>query len=82
MTNTIDEKGAPAILIKGLSFSYDGHPVLEDVNISVPQRDFVSVVGPNGGGKTTLLKLTLGLLRPSQGEVQVFGTTPEQARPR
>jgi zinc transport system ATP-binding protein len=72
----------PAICITGLWFSYDGHPVLEDVNLSIPQGDFVSVVGPNGGGKTTLLKLMLGLLRPSQGEVQVFGVTPEKARQR
>ena len=76
------EKDSPAIVIKDLSFSYDGHPVLEDVNLSIPQGDFVSVVGPNGGGKTTLLKLMLGLLRPSHGEVQVFGVTPEKARPR
>lgn len=76
------EKDAAAIRITGLWFSYDGHPVLEDVNLSIPQGDFVSVVGPNGGGKTTLLKLVLGLLRPSQGEVRVFGAPPEQARPR
>lgn len=73
---------APAILITDLWFSYDGHPVLKDVNLSIPQGDFVSIVGPNGGGKTTLLKLILGLLRPSRGEVQVFGLNPEKARPR
>ena len=76
------EKEASAVLMKGLSFSYDRSLVLEDVNFSIPQRDFVSVVGPNGGGKTTLLKLMLGLLRPKQGEVRVFGVTPEKARPR
>ena len=71
-----------AIVITDLWFSYDGYPVLEDVNLSIPQGDFVSVVGPNGGGKTTLLKLVLGLLRPSQGEVRVFGAPPVQARRR
>jgi zinc transport system ATP-binding protein len=76
------EKDSSAIVIKDLSFSYDGHPVLEDVNLSIPQGDFVSVVGPNGGGKTTLLKLVLGLLRPSRGEIQVFQVTPERARHR
>ncbi len=76
------EKDPAAIRITGLWFSYDGHPVLEDVNLSIPQGDFVSVVGPNGGGKTTLLKLMLGLLRPSRGEVRVFGATPEEARHR
>ncbi len=78
----MSEKDAPAVLIKDLSFSYDGFPVLEDVNLSISQGDFVSVVGPNGGGKTTLLKLILGLLRSSQGEVRVFGMTPNEARPR
>lgn len=78
----MSENDVSAIVINGLWFSYDSHPVLEDVNLSIPQGDFVSVVGPNGGGKTTLLKLMLGLLRPSRGEVQVFGATPEEARPR
>src|SRR5208337_3453106 len=76
------EKEASAVFIKGLSFSYDRSLVLEDVNFSIPQRDFVSIVGPNGGGKTTLLRLMLGLLRPDQGEVRVFGVTPEKARTR
>ena len=78
----MNEKDSPAILVNDLSFSYDGRPVLEDVNLSIPQGDFVSVVGPNGGGKTTLLKLILGLLRPSRGEVHVFGLMPAEARPR
>jgi zinc transport system ATP-binding protein len=72
----------PAIVVTDLWFSYDGYPVLENVNLSIPHGDFVSVIGPNGGGKTTLLKLILGLLRPSRGEVQVFGLNPEKARPR
>ena len=71
----------PAVLIKDLRFSYDSHPVLENVNISIAKGDFVSVVGPNGGGKTTLLKLMLGLLRPAQGLIRVFGQAPENARP-
>ncbi|HMK33490.1 MAG TPA: ABC transporter ATP-binding protein [Desulfomonilaceae bacterium] len=78
----MSERDFSAIVMKGLSFSYDGQPVLEDVNLAIAQGDFVSVVGPNGGGKTTLLKLMLGLLRPSRGEVSVFGATPEAARPR
>ncbi len=79
---TMAAEDAPAILINDLWFSYDGYPVLEDVNLSIPRGDFVSVIGPNGGGKTTLLKLMLGLLRPSRGEVQIFGLNPEKARPR
>jgi zinc transport system ATP-binding protein len=80
----------PAIEMRDVSFSYDrhtvlsnaGHPVLANVNIRIEERDFVTVVGPNGGGKTTLLKLILGILQPSCGSVGVLGTRPENARPR
>jgi len=74
--------GEPVIEIKGLSFAYDGAPVLEGVSLAIDQREFVCVVGPNGGGKTTLLKLILGLLLPKAGTVRVFGLPPEQARHR
>ncbi len=71
------------IEVDGLSFSFDGHnTVLEDVNLTVNSLDFASVIGPNGGGKTTLLKLVLGLLEPTEGEIRVLGTTPRRARPR
>jgi len=68
--------------LEGVSFSYNGRPALEDVTLRVAEREFVSVVGPNGGGKTTLLKVILGLLRPQRGTVRVFGGPPEKARPR
>jgi zinc transport system ATP-binding protein len=68
--------------MEGVTFSYDDSPALENVNIVLRERDFVSVVGPNGGGKTTLLKLMLGLLRPSEGKVRIFGKPPEEARSR
>ncbi len=69
------------ISVEDVTFSYDGYPVLEDVNITVAERDLACMVGPNGGGKTTLLKLLLGLYQPSKGTVRVFGTWPERARP-
>lgn len=72
----------PAILFEDLSFSYNRYPVVEGVKVSVNEHDFVSIVGPNGGGKTTLLKLMLGLLHPSSGRVRIFGLRPEEARPR
>ena len=72
---------APVIAIENVSFSYDGAPVLEGANLTIGQGDFVSIIGPNGGGKTTLLKIILGLLKPKSGTVRVFGMTPEQARP-
>jgi len=73
---------SPVIVIENLAFSYGGPPLLEDVNLSIREGEFVSVVGPNGGGKTTLLKLILGLLLPSRGTVRVFGKRPEDARRR
>lgn len=62
---------APALVeVRDLSFGYgSSQPVLEDVDLAVGGRDFLALVGPNGGGKTTLLKLVLGLLRPWRGEV-------------
>ncbi|MCD4825129.1 MAG: ATP-binding cassette domain-containing protein [Phycisphaerae bacterium] len=68
-----------AIDISDVSFSYDGLPVLENVNLRIEAGDFVCVVGPNGGGKTTLLKLMLGLLQPGEGKVSVLGQPPHQA---
>ena len=73
---------APAIELDRVSFAYDSATVLEDATFALDARDFVSIVGPNGGGKTTLLKLVLGLLHPTAGRVRVFGTTPREARPR
>lgn len=74
--------GRSIIEFEGVSFAYDREPVLENVSIRIAERDFVSIVGPNGGGKTTLLKLILGLLTPSRGTLRVFDVTPERARPR
>lgn len=70
----------PAIEISGLSFGFDSLLVLEKVDLTIPKGDFVSMVGPNGGGKTTLLRLILGLLRPERGTVRVFGKPPAEAR--
>jgi zinc transport system ATP-binding protein len=70
------------ITFENVNFSYDGTPVLEDVTFTIQERTFISIVGPNAGGKTTLLKLMLGLLKPSQGIIEIFGQSPEKARPR
>jgi zinc transport system ATP-binding protein len=72
----------PALQIRNLWFAYDGQPVLRDVNVRIDSREVVAVVGPNGGGKTTLIKLILGLLTPSQGRIEVFGASPAKSRPR
>jgi zinc transport system ATP-binding protein len=73
---------APAIELSDVWFAYGDLPVLEAVNLSVESRDYLAVLGPNGGGKTTLLKLLLGLLHPARGSVRVLGLPPEGARGR
>lgn len=67
--------------IRDLSFGYDGAEVLSDVSLEIHDGDFVCVVGPNGGGKTTLLRLALGLLEPTTGSIRVFGQPPREAAP-
>ncbi len=69
----------PAIEIKDLTFSFNGHPVLTDVNLTIEQRDFAAVIGPNGGGKTTLIKLMLGLYEPDKGSIRILGEEPSRA---
>lgn len=68
------------IKMEGVNFAYDHRPVLSDVDLTVGARDFMAVVGPNGGGKTTLLRLILGSLKPDQGSISVFGQLPKKAR--
>ena len=72
----------PVISLRDVTFSYGGEPVLENVTFSIADRQAVCVVGPNGGGKTTLVKLILGLLTPERGEIRVFGQPPRRARLR
>lgn len=62
------------ISVQNVSFRYDRDLVLEDVSFTVKRGDYVGIIGPNGGGKTTLLKIILGLLAPAQGTVRVFGS--------
>jgi len=76
------------IQIENLWFSYNGpysergKQVLEDVTLTIEQGDFACIVGPNGGGKTTLLKLLMGLLQPQKGSVTVFGQPPAKVSHR
>ena len=72
----------PVISMRNVAFSYGGLPVLEEVCFSVGPREAVCMVGPNGGGKTTLVKLMLGLLTPQRGEVRLFGQSPRRSRRR
>lgn len=72
----------PVIRLENVCFSYNRAPVLENVSFSVAEREFLAIIGPNGGGKSTLVKLILGLLSPDYGKVMVFGTSPEKVARR
>lgn len=72
----------PVILADSVSFSYGEMRVLADVSIAVRSGEFLGLVGPNAGGKSTFLKLVLGLLDPVAGRLQVLGQKPRQARRR
>lgn len=70
----------PVLDLKNVWFAYDGEPVIEDVSFVLERGEFAAVLGPNGGGKTTLLRLALGLARPGRGRVELFGEPPERFR--
>jgi zinc transport system ATP-binding protein len=77
---------AAVIEVDRVSFGYPpdqlSRPVLQDVSLTVAPDDFIGIIGPNGGGKTTLLRIILGLLRPQRGSVRVLGRSPVHVRRR
>ncbi len=72
----------PVIVCRDVQVRYGALTVLDGVTFEVPERTTLCVVGPNGGGKSTLLKVLLGLVRPHRGTVRVLGTEPHKARLR
>lgn len=74
------EAGQPVIDLRNVWASYERDSVLEDINFEVFPRDYIGLIGPNGGGKTTLIKVILGLLKPTSGQVRVLGLPPSQGR--
>jgi ABC-type Mn2+/Zn2+ transport system ATPase subunit len=71
----------PLVHINQLTFGYSHEPVLEDVDLKIFDNDFIGVIGPNGGGKTTLLKAILGLIRPQKGKIYFREDLPRHKRP-
>ncbi len=69
----------PIVEMRNVTFAYRGEAVIEGINLVVSQGDFIAMIGPNGGGKTTLLRLILGLLKPETGEIRVNGAPAEKA---
>lgn len=72
----------PALELRSVSFAFGTRRVLEDVDLRVEEGAFLGIIGPNGGGKTTLLEIALGLLQPDAGTVRVLGRPPKGARGR
>ncbi|MBU1342509.1 MAG: ABC transporter ATP-binding protein [Proteobacteria bacterium] len=68
------------IILENVSFAYKHRNILEDVDLFIHKGEFASIVGPNGGGKTTLLKLILGLIKPDKGEICILGKAPDKVR--
>jgi zinc transport system ATP-binding protein len=73
---------APTIDIRNVTFSFGAQTILEDISLTVEAGDFWGLIGPNGGGKSTLLKLILGMLSPDSGTIIVLGAPPGDARTR
>ena len=66
----------PAVRVRGVSAGYDSLPAIEDISLDISAGSLVAIIGPNGGGKSTLLKVIAGLLRPWSGTVEVLGAPP------
>lgn len=71
-----------AIEVEGVCFSYEKTEVLKEVSFCLKQGEFLGIIGPNGGGKTTLVRLMLGLLRPDRGTIRILGMEPNAASRR
>lgn len=65
-----------AIEIKNVNFSYENELILENINLNVEEKDFLAIIGPNGGGKSTLFKLLLNLITQNSGSISIFGQKP------
>ena len=68
------------IQVKDLSFRYDSRDVLKNVSFEIYDKDIVTIIGPNGGGKSTLLKLLLGILKPDSGTILIDGVPPKKLK--
>lgn len=70
----------PIISVSGVTVRLNGQVVLDNVSLEVREPSFLLIVGPNGAGKTTLLKALLGVIKPSKGEIRVFGLNPAREK--
>ena len=72
----------PIIEVSHIYYSFNGTQVLQNVSLSIREKEFVAFIGPNGGGKTTLIKLLLGILKPDRGTIRIMGKPPAKAAHR
>ncbi len=71
----------PLVHINHVTFAWDKEPVLEDVDLKIFDNDFIGMIGPNGGGKTTLVKMIMGLIQPQKGKIYFREDLPRLKRP-
>lgn len=69
-----------AVELKDITVYRDGQKLLDNVSFKIEEGQFYAIIGPNGGGKTTLLKVILGIIRPEEGQVRIYGGSPEKNR--
>lgn len=69
---------SPIIQLNNIHFSYSQEEVIKDTSLTIHKGDYVGIIGPNGGGKSTLLKIMLGILKPNNGQVKLFSTNITQ----
>ena len=82
LTNSDEQRmNSPVIKLENIFYSYNATDwALQDVNVTINDRQFIGVIGPNGGGKTTFLKLILGILKPNKGTIRLFGQSVRNGR--
>jgi len=69
-----------AIQVNDITAGYGHEPIIENINCTIYDGDFFGIIGPNGGGKSTLLKIILGLISPTKGSIQIYGQLPKIGR--
>lgn len=87
MNNLETNEKSLLLELKEISSGYEGNTIIKDINLKLYDRDFIAVIGPNGGGKTTLIKTIVGLITPSKGQIEwhtkedkshsIFGYLPQ-----
>ncbi len=75
-----EKERTSVIKVSGVDFAYDRQKVLRNIEFEIYAGEFAAVIGPNGGGKSTLLKLLLGILEPDAGKIEIFGSSPLEVR--